>query len=159
VRLLLLAVGRLKDGPERELFQRYMQRSRAAARSVGISDITDIEIEESRARQPEQRKRAEGEALAARLPSGARTLVLDERGPSLSSERWARLVTGSRDGGDAVLCFVLGGADGLSADLLDRHDAVSFGAATLPHQLVRVLVAEQIYRVTTILSGHPYHRA
>jgi 23S rRNA (pseudouridine1915-N3)-methyltransferase len=159
VRLVILAVGRLKDGPERELLRRYLDRAKAGARAVGLTGLDHLEVDESRARQPDERKRQEAEALAARMAAGARTVLLHEGGRACTSAQWARLVSDARDRGDPALCFVIGGADGLAHDLLDRHNAVSFGAATMPHQLVRVLVAEQLYRVTTILAGHPYHRA
>ena len=158
MRVLLLAVGRLKDGPERELFRRYMTRAKAGARAIGLTGIDDGEVDEGRATQADHRKREEGEALAARCPAGSRIVLLDEGGRSLGSAAWAKLVAEGRDRGDPALCFAVGGADGLSPDLLARHEALSFGAATMPHQLVRILLAEQIYRVTTILSGHPYHR-
>ena len=113
---------------------------------------------ESRARRDDDRKREEADLIAARVPAGL-LIVLDERGTSLPSPDFAARLGRERDAGNPAASFVIGGADGLDASLRD-HAAIrlSFGALTIPHQIVRVLVLEQIYRALTILSGHPYHR-
>ena len=160
MRLTLAAVGRLKAGPERELVARYAERIAATGKTVGLSGLTLKEIDESRARRPEDRKTEEARALRALIPQGARIVALDERGRSLTSEKFAAEIGALRDAGQRDICFVIGGADGLDESL--RNEAaliLSFGAATLPHQIVRALVAEQVYRAISILSGHPYHRA
>lgn len=159
MRVQLIAVGRVKAGPERELLRRYLDRAKAGARAVGLGDIVEIEIDESRARLADQRKRDEGEAITARLPADAEVRLLDEHGQGFTSPALAATISQARDDGRGVFAFVIGGADGLAPSLLARYPALQFGAATIPHQLARVLVAEQIYRAVTILSGHPYHRA
>lgn len=160
MRLTLAAVGRLKAGPERELVARYAERIAATARTVGLSGLTLKETDESRARRPEDRKAEEARALRALIPEGARIVALDERGRSLTSEKFAAEIGALRDAGQRDLCFVIGGADGIDASLREGAALVfSFGAATLPHQIVRALVAEQVYRAISILAGHPYHRA
>ncbi len=160
MRLTLAAVGRLKAGPERELVARYSERIAATGKAVGLTGLTLKETDESRARRPEDRRSEEARALRALIPEGARIVALDERGKSLTSEKFAAEIGGLRDAGLRDLCFVIGGADGLDESLRDEAALViSFGAATLPHQLVRALVAEQIYRAISILAGHPYHRA
>lgn len=158
MRLAVLAVGRLKAGPERELCARYEERSRASSRNLGFTGPEIIELGESRERRPEDRKREEGESLIARLGPGL-LITLDERGQNLSSETLAARLATARDNGVANASFMIGGADGLSDACRAKADLVlSFGAMTLPHQLVRVLVLEQIYRGMTIMGGHPYHR-
>ena len=160
MRMTLAAVGRLKAGPERELVARYVERIAATARGVGLSELVLRDCDESRARRPEDRKIDEARALRAQIPAGARIVILDERGKSMGSDAFAYQIGAWRDAGLRDLCFVIGGADGLDADL--RSEAaltLSFGALTLPHQIVRALVAEQVYRAISILSGHPYHRA
>ncbi len=158
MRLIVLAVGRLKDGPERDLADRYRERAGQSGRALGFSGPESIEVPESRARRPEDRKAEEATALSARIPTGWR-VALDERGPVTGSERFAALLAMARDGGRAHGTFFIGGADGLGDELRQSSDLVlSFGALTLPHQLVRVLVFEQLYRAMTILAGHPYHR-
>ncbi len=160
MRLTLAAVGRMKAGPERELFARYAERIAATGKTVGLSELALREIDESRARRPEDRKAEEARALGGAIPQGARIVALDERGKALTSEQFAAEIGGWRDAGQRDLCFVIGGADGLDSTLRAQAALTfSFGAATLPHQIVRALVAEQLYRAISILAGHPYHRA
>ena len=159
MKLAVVAVGRLKGGPERELVERYGERAGAIGRSLGISSFDFVEIAESRARRDADRRTEEGAAILDN--SNAAVLVaFDERGKSMTSEAFARRLAAWRDEGRAAVHFVIGGPDGLDGRVRAAADlVVSFGALTLPHQIVRVLVAEQLYRALTILSGHPYHRA
>ncbi len=160
MKLILGAVGRLKAGPERDLAARYLERARAASRPLGLSGPDVRELDESRARRAEDRKADEAKALLALAPAGGRIVVLDERGAHLSSEQFAALIGKARDDGAPALTLFIGGADGLDESLRAKANlALAFGAMTWPHQLVRVMAAEQIYRAVTILSGHPYHRA
>lgn len=158
MRLALIAVGRLKAGPERDLVERYRERADALARGLGFSSLELVEIAESRARREADRRAEEGTALLSK--AGGASIAFDERGASLTSAALAARVTAWRDGGRDGLAWVIGGPDGLDETVRERADLLlSFGALTLPHQLVRILVAEQIYRTLTILAGHPYHRA
>ena len=160
MKLLLVSIGRLKAGPERELVARYHDRAAAAARGVGIAGLDMRELDESRARRPEDRKIEEARAIRALIPTGARLVLLDERGKALGSETFAADVGKARDSGAPAYVLVIGGPDGLDAALRLEADLVlAFGAMTWPHQLVRVMAAEQLYRAVTILAGHPYHRA
>jgi 23S rRNA (pseudouridine1915-N3)-methyltransferase len=159
VRLSILAIGRLKSGPERELVDRYVKRIEGLGRSLGIAGIDLVELPESRARREEDRRAEEAVALLERTGPSA-LIVFDERGKSPTSEELADRVRSWRDQGRAGLTCVIGGPDGLDPKLRQRADwVISFGALTMPHQIVRALVAEQLYRVLTILAGHPYHRA
>ncbi|WP_346913364.1 23S rRNA (pseudouridine(1915)-N(3))-methyltransferase RlmH [uncultured Roseibium sp.] len=93
------------------------------------------------------------------MPSGAKLVVLDEHGKSLSSLHFSRKLEGWKDEGVQDVVFAIGGADGHGAELLARADLkIAFGTMTWPHQLVRILLSEQIYRALTIQAGHPYHR-
>ncbi len=158
MRLGLLCVGRLKAGPERELYARYARRIEAM-RSFGFAGLDLKEIDESRAREARERVTQEGEALLAALPRGAALAAFDERGRGATSGELAGFLASERDRGAKSLWFAIGGAEGLDAAIRERaRAAFSFGAMTLPHQLVRILAAEQIYRAMTIISGHPYHR-
>ena len=160
MRIALLCVGRMKAGPERELSDRYLKRLSEAARSVGIPGVDLREIEESRARRPEDRRETEAAAILAALPAGSMLVVLDERGASPSSSEWAAEIGRARDAARPAYAVVVGGADGLSPSLREKADRIiGFGAMTWPHQLVRVMAGEQLYRAITILGGHPYHRA
>ena len=159
MRLVVIAVGRLKGGPERDLTERYRGRAEALGRSSGFAPLEIIEISESRARRDADRRAEEARATLERAPSTA-LVAFDERGSPLTSEGFAERLGGWRDRGLPSLGLVIGGADGLDPSVRERAALVlAFGAMTLPHQLVRVLVLEQLYRGLTILAGHPYHRA
>ena len=157
MRLRILAVGRLKKGPEAELVARYAARLKGA-RAAGVAGFDIVEVAESRAGDALTRKREEWATLAARLPDGTVLVVLDERGATEDSRAFADRLRAAAQGG-RDLTLVIGGPDGLDPAARERADAaIAFGRLTLPHQIVRALVAEQLYRATTILIGHPYHR-
>lgn len=159
MRLVVAAVGRLKAGPERDLARRYLERIGQIGRNVGLDAPEVIELDESRARRAEERKRDEAAALRAAIDPKLAIIALDEGGKTPSSEAFAAMVGRRRDDGAAGLAFVIGGADGIDPSLLAQADMkIAFGAMTWPHQIVRILLAEQLYRAATILAGHPYHR-
>ena len=159
MRLQVLCVGRLKAGPERQLVTRYSGRIGPVGRSVGLGPVDIREIAESGARRADDRKIDEALRIAALLPEGGTLWALDEKGASLTSEDFARDIARLRNDGTSALVFAVGGPDGLDESLRQRANRmIAFGAMTLPHQLIRALLLEQIYRATTILSGHPYHR-
>lgn len=160
MRLLLAAVGRLKAAAERELAARYLDRLEKGGRGVGISAIEVVEIRDSRAKDIGRRRLEEAIALANVIPDGAVTVVLDSRGQNLDSAAIAGEIRAWRDSGRDAVTFVVGGDDGLGEEIKRRADfSLAFGAATWPHQFVRIMLLEQLYRATTILAGHPYHRA
>lgn len=160
MRLTLIGVGRLKSGPERELFDRYFKRLGDMARSQGISEVELREIEEGRARRPQDRQAEEARAILAVAPKGAWLALLDERGAAMTSAQWAAEIGKARDGAVPAYAVVVGGPDGLDASLRTQARTIlSFGAMTWPHQLVRAMASEQLYRALSILGGHPYHRA
>jgi 23S rRNA (pseudouridine1915-N3)-methyltransferase len=159
MRIVLLAVGRMKQGPERELVARYLDRAVATGRPLGLTGFEVLEHPESRAASAGPRKAEEARARRAGVPAGGVLVALDENGGSLSSEAFARRIEGWRDAGRAGVAFAVGGADGLDPALIEGAALrLSFSPLTWPHQLVRIMLAEQLYRATTILSGHPYHR-
>jgi len=159
MRIVIAAVGRLKSGPERDLAERYRKRAADAGRSVGLQSFDVIEIRDSRADSVERRMTEESIAIANVIPERAVTVILDERGDSLSSASFAGHLQGWRGDNRSAAVFIIGGADGLAPSLRDKATlAIAFGAATWPHQLVRIMLLEQLYRAVTILSGHPYHR-
>ncbi len=154
----LICVGRLKAGPEREIYARYAERV-ASLRRLGLEGLELKEIDESKAPTSSERMAREGVAILAALPEGARLAAFDERGKAADSAAFAQFIEAERDAGRKALWFAIGGSEGLDEAVRARASAAfSFGAMTLPHQLVRILAAEQIYRAMTILSGHPYHR-
>ncbi|MCL2715371.1 MAG: 23S rRNA (pseudouridine(1915)-N(3))-methyltransferase RlmH [Alphaproteobacteria bacterium] len=156
----IIAVGRLKQGPERELAERYRGRFEEVGRGLGFRALAVHEISESRHRDARVRKAEEAAAIAARIPDQSAVVLLDGAGRNLDSAALAETLGGWRDSGGSHAVFVIGGPDGLSPELRRRARLVmAFGAATWPHQMVRVMLFEQLYRATTILAGHPYHRA
>ena len=146
MRITLFSVGRLKNGPERELAERYLSRAAASGRALGFSGFNNIELSE------------ESREIIAKL--GESILIsLDERGKTLNSAAFAETLARLRDAGNSSLCFVIGGPDGLDETIRAKAiETIAFGAMTLPHQIARIVLSEQIYRALTILSGHPYHR-
>jgi 23S rRNA (pseudouridine1915-N3)-methyltransferase len=160
MRLVVIAVGRLKQGPERELAERYRERFDGIGRKLGFRGLEIHEIAESRARDAVTRTTEEATAISAKIPEKSVLVALDEAGASIDSAAFARHLGRWRDESVANTFFLIGGADGLSPDLRRKAKlTLAFGAATWPHQLVRVMLLEQIYRAATILAGHPYHRA
>ncbi len=156
MRIVIVAVGRARTGAVGDLFADYVDRI-AATRLFGRIDL--CEVEERRKLPPPELKTREGALLRAALPSGATVVALDARGTPLSSEAFATRLAKWRDSGVQTLAFVIGGADGLDPDFVRKADFVlSLGPMTWPHMLVRVMLAEQIYRAASILRGHPYHR-
>lgn len=149
----------MKQGPERELVARYLDRAVASGKALGLTGFSVTELTESRAGSAASRKAEEAKALGASLPDAGIVVALDERGKSVGSEDFARRVARWRDDGKQAASFVIGGPDGLEPGIVARADLVlGLSALTWPHQLVRIMLAEQLYRATTILSGHPYHR-
>lgn len=129
-------------------------------RRLGLEGLELREIEESRAKLPAERMAREAEEILSFLPQDSALLMFDETGLAADSLKFADFIKKERDAGRKALWCAIGGSEGLAPSLQARAQVVfSFGAMTLPHQLVRILAAEQIYRAMTILSGHPYHRA
>ncbi len=155
MRLHICAVGRLRSGPERAMTDDYVQRFDRTGRTIGLGPLTEHEVEDRRGGG----MAAEAALLERALPDGALLAILDERGAILSSPDFAALLARWRDGGRQDAAFVIGGADGTHPAFRARADfALSFGPMVWPHALVRVMLAEQLYRAATILSGGPYHR-
>jgi 23S rRNA (pseudouridine1915-N3)-methyltransferase len=156
LRVTILAVGRLRAGPEAELVADYLRRFDRAGRPLGLGPARVVEVEDRRGGGPE----AEAALLRAALPKGALLAALDERGAAPASPELAALLGGWADAGTRDLAFAIGGADGLSLGFRDAADRlIGLGPMVWPHMLVRVMLAEQLYRAASILAGTPYHRA
>jgi 23S rRNA (pseudouridine1915-N3)-methyltransferase len=158
MKITVAAIGRLKAGAERDLAERYLDRASKMGRQLGLS-IGVRELPESRAANPDARKQQEAAAILAVVPPAAVIVVLDERGKALDSHAFAESIRRWRDAGTAEVVMAIGGADGHGQPLLNQAALrLAFGGMTWPHQLVRLMLVEQIYRAMTILAGHPYHR-
>jgi len=160
MRIIVAAIGRLKAGSETELAERYRKRAEQTGRNLGWKSVEVIEIRESKADDAQKRMLEESIALANVIPERAVTVLMDERGDNPGSAQFAERLAKWRAADAQALVFIIGGADGLAPSLRDKAQLkLSFGAATWPHQLVRAMLLEQLYRAATILTGHPYHRA
>lgn len=160
MRIIVHAVGRMKAGPERELADRYFDRFAKAGPAVGLEWAGVVETPESRSGSAPERKREEAAKLDRMLGDGAALVLLDERGKNIGSEEFTVWLGRWRDKGQRDLVIAIGGPDGHAPDLAERAALMlSFGALTWPHQLARVMLAEQLYRVASIAAGHPYHRS
>ena len=154
MRMVVAAVGRLRQGPEAQLIADYLDRFAKTGRPLGLPAVTLTEVEDKRGGG----MAAEAPLLARAIPDGAAVVVLDERGQMLTSPDLASRIASWRDQARDI-AFVIGGADGIAPELRDRADlAISFGRMVWPHMLARVMLSEQLYRAATILSGSPYHR-
>ncbi len=155
MRVHICAVGRLRAGPEKDLIDDYLTRFDRTGRSMALGPAQIVEVEDKKGGG----MAAEAVLLEKAIPAGALICVLDERGTVETSPAFAKRLGHWRDGGCSDLAFVIGGADGIEAALRARADhALSFGKMVWPHMLVRVMLAEQLYRAASILSGGPYHR-
>jgi 23S rRNA (pseudouridine1915-N3)-methyltransferase len=160
MRVVVIAIGRLKQGPERELAERYRERFDDIGRKLGFRGLEIHEIPESRSRDAATRMAEEAAAISAAIPAKSVLVALDERGDNIDSAGFARHLGRWRDEAVPNTIFAIGGADGLLPDLQRKAKfSIAFGCATWPHQMVRVMLLEQVYRAATILAGHPYHRA
>ncbi|MBY0565091.1 MAG: 23S rRNA (pseudouridine(1915)-N(3))-methyltransferase RlmH [Hyphomonadaceae bacterium] len=155
MRILVAAVGRLRDGPEAAMTADYLARAAAAGRQLGFKSVELVDVEG----KPPGEPRAEAFALFKATPDEARRVLLDERGAEWTSRQLAEKLARWRDDGIPCLTFWIGGADGVSQGVKDQADEkLAFGRQTWPHRLVRVMISEQIYRAVTILCATPYHR-
>ncbi len=149
-------MGRLRGGPESTLVDDYLNRFEKTARNLGWGGVEVIEVEDRKGGG----KNAEADLLNKAIPNGAVVICLDERGKVLTSPDFADRLRGWADHGRSDAALLIGGADGLDPSLVSRADLVlSFGKMVWPHMLVRVMLAEQLYRAATILTGSPYHRS
>jgi 23S rRNA (pseudouridine1915-N3)-methyltransferase len=156
MKITIAAVGRLKPGPEKMLVNDYIDRASQAGRVLALGPFNVVEIDERKARD----RAAQSARLIEAIPNGAAAIALDERGETLSSPEFARLLAGQRDQGAPETVFLIGGADGHDEALRGRAGRlVSLGPMVWPHMLARVMLAEQLYRAVSILAGSPYHRA
>ncbi|MEL6418570.1 MAG: 23S rRNA (pseudouridine(1915)-N(3))-methyltransferase RlmH [Pseudomonadota bacterium] len=155
MRIRICAVGRLRGGPEADMVNDYLTRFDRTGRALGLGPAEIVEVEAKKGG-----KSGEASLLQRVLPANALTCVLDERGKLEASPAFANRMMTWRDDGTSDLAFLIGGADGLDASLRnDAHHALSFGPMVWPHMMVRIMLAEQLYRAASILSGSPYHRA
>ena len=155
MRIRIVAIGRLRAGPEASLIDDYLTRYERTGRSLGLGMV---QVEEFEARKGGQAE--EAALLLKSLERSDFVVALDERGKTMTSPQFADRIVDVRDAGLRDMAFVVGGADGLTPNVRDRADLImSFGKMVWPHMLARVMLTEQLYRAASILAGAPYHRA
>jgi 23S rRNA (pseudouridine1915-N3)-methyltransferase len=160
MKLTILAVGYCRGTTEGALVDDFIGRAAEFGRRLGFQRIVVDEIALSKARDATSRKNDEGTRLAAHIPPGAHVILLDAKGKGMTSEDFAEMLGALRDAGTKDLALVIGGPDGLGPlPGIRAGRSLAFGPQTWPHLFVRAMLAEQVYRALTILSGHPYHRA
>ncbi|MBX3480026.1 MAG: 23S rRNA (pseudouridine(1915)-N(3))-methyltransferase RlmH [Caulobacter sp.] len=153
MKITLLTIGRLGRSTEAALAADYVQRATASGRSLGLGPVEIVEVEARKTG-----KAAEAEVLLPHLKD-AHVIACDEHGKAWTSRAFAGRVATLRDGGVRRLVLIIGGADGLDGAILEAaQETLAFGPQTWPHALARAMLAEQVYRAVTILSGSPYHR-
>ena len=156
MKLRICAVGRLRAGPEKALVDDYLDRCTKTGRALGLGPCSLTEVDDRKGGS----KQGEADLLRKAMPDGSLLIALDERGTSLSSPQFAQTLATWRDDGHRSVAFLIGGADGLAPDLVETSTlSLSLGKMVWPHMLARIMLAEQLYRATTILAGSPYHRA
>lgn len=159
MKIAIVCIGKLKGDAEAVLVRRYGERLDALARQTSLGPLTSVEISESHAGSANERRRQEADALLERCPPGFALVPLDERGALMASEEFAGRLRAWRDAGTPGVAFVIGGADGHGAGVLEAAAlTLSLGKMTLPHGMARAVLVEQLYRAATIVAGHPYHR-
>lgn len=159
MRIAVAAVGKCRIGPHTTLITDYKSRVQSIGRTIGFSDFSVHEIEAPKGLTGKKRQSKEGALLLSTASAGGKKIVLDERGKSLKSSVLANSLAQWRDDGVTTATFFIGGADGHDTRVTHNADLMlSFGTATWPHMLARVMLCEQIYRAMTILTNHPYHR-
>lgn len=150
MKIIIAAVGRGKKSAEAELVARYLKQTKW---DIAIKELPDAPSN----LPPAERQSWEAKKLEPLLKD-ARIIALDASGEQLASPQFTKLITGARENGAKQLVFVIGGQDGLHESLVKRaQKVIAFGKATWPHQLVRAMLAEQLYRAYSISIGHPYH--
>lgn len=151
MQIIVAAVGKAKHKPEAELIAHYLKQTRW---DVTIKEIPDAPSNLS----ADARRAKEAEGFRKLLTPTSRLFVMDSTGKSLTSEAFAKLIQDAQRNAVKHIVFAIGGQDGLDATLIKQaHAVIAFGAATWPHQLLRAMLMEQLYRAYTITIGHPYH--
>ncbi len=157
MKLELYAIGKLKKSPMLSLLDDYQHRISGIARNLGFKPLDIHEIDHKKSLQGQSLKQYEATLLLHNTPDIM--IALDETGQNVSSQDFAMLLNNYKNNNKNICRFIIGGADGLCDSVRAKANTIiSFGTLTWPHMLVRVMLAEQIYRAMTILSNHPYHR-
>jgi 23S rRNA (pseudouridine1915-N3)-methyltransferase len=153
MKLTIISIGKFENSPHRTVFETYLKRLKWKI------ELKEFELKNSQNFSVEKIKKCEGELILKALHPSSKLIVLDENGKQFKSRDFAKLISDFAVRGDSDLTFVIGGANGLSDEVLKKSSLkVSLGLMTFPHLMVRSILVEQLYRASTIIDGHPYHR-
>ena len=149
----ILSIGKFENSPHRAVFETYLKRLKWKV------ELKELELKHSQNLSVDETKKSEEALIMKAFKSSSKLITLDENGRQFKSKDFAKLISDFALRGESDLTFVIGGADGLSQEILGKSALkISFGLMTLPHLMARSLLAEQLYRASTIIGGHPYHR-
>ena len=155
MKIHLCVVGKLRNGPEKNLIDDYLNRFEKIGRSYGLGPVSINEVEDKKNGGMSN----EAILLQRIIPKGAVIIALDERGEVVSSPNFSEKLITYVNNNVSDLAIIIGGADGIDSKLREKANFnISFGKMVWPHALVRVMIAEQLYRAASILAGSPYHR-
>lgn len=153
MKITIISIGKFENSPHRPVFENYLKRLKWKI------ELKEFELKNAKNLSVDKIKEGEGELILKALKPGSKVIICDENGKQFKSREFAKLIADFGVAGDSDLTFIIGGADGLSQEILKKsHLKISFGLMTLPHLMVRSILAEQLYRAQTIIENHPYHR-
>ena len=151
MKIVIIAIGVLKRGPELELINNYQKQM--------SWPLQIVELPSNNKLSGKALKEFEAAKITAKIPKGSKIIAMDERGKSYSSQEFAKILSNEQLNGNKKICFIIGGADGLDKSILELcQSRIALGNMTWPHKLARAMLVEQIYRAEKITSSHPYHR-
>jgi 23S rRNA (pseudouridine1915-N3)-methyltransferase len=153
VRFTILSIGKFENSPHKAVFENYIKRLKWKV------ELKEFDLKNSTNSSVEKIKEGEGALILKALKPSSKLIALDEKGQQFTSQNFAKLISSFALHGDSDLSFAIGGSNGLSPEVLKQAALkISFGLATFPHLMVRSILAEQLYRASTILAGKPYHK-
>lgn len=153
MKITIISIGKFENSSHKSVFETYVKRLKWKV------ELKELELKNSKNLSSDELKKGEGELILKALKPSSKLIALDENGKQFKSRDFAKLISDFAVNGDSDLTFVIGGADGLSQEILKKSSLkISLSLMTFPHLMVRAILAEQIYRASTIIDGHPYHR-
>ena len=153
MRITILSIGKFENSPHKAVFENYLKRLKWKL------ELKELDVKNANNLSEQEKKKEEGALILKALKPSSKMIACDENGKQFKSRDFAKLLSDFALRGESDLTFVIGGSDGLAAEVLQKSAVkISFGLATMPHLMVRSVLVEQLYRAQTIIEGHPYHR-
>jgi len=153
MKITIISIGKFENSPHKAVFENYLKRLKWKI------ELKELELKNSHNMSIEKIKEGEGALILKAVKPSSRLIALDENGKQFKSRDFAKLIADFALQGNSDLTFVIGGSDGLAQEVLKKATLkISLGLMTLPHLMVRAVLMEQLYRASTIIENHPYHR-